>query len=87
MLIKGMTAMYPQLRIVGEEDVEYQGNIDVDYTKLNKYQLPAQIKLQKQYRIQDVCVWIDPIDNTKGFISGEAQAVTVLIGISYQGKV
>jgi len=33
-----------------------------------------------------LCVWIDPIDNTKGFISGEIEAVTILIGISYKGK-
>lgn len=33
-----------------------------------------------------MCVWIDPIDNTKGFIEGRAEAVTILIGISCKGK-
>jgi 3'-phosphoadenosine 5'-phosphosulfate (PAPS) 3'-phosphatase len=27
-------------------------------------------------------VWIDPIDNTKGFINGTLDCVTVLIGLS-----
>lgn len=31
---------------------------------------------------EELCVWIDPIDCTKGFIQGEIQDVTVLIGIS-----
>jgi 3'-phosphoadenosine 5'-phosphosulfate (PAPS) 3'-phosphatase len=29
-----------------------------------------------------LCVWIDPIDCTKGFIDGHLEYVTVLIGLS-----
>jgi len=29
-------------------------------------------------------VWVDPIDNTRGFLQGEAEAVTNLIGISHK---
>lgn len=32
--------------------------------------------------MSELCVWIDPIDNTKGFINGTLDCVTVLIGLS-----
>jgi 3'-phosphoadenosine 5'-phosphosulfate (PAPS) 3'-phosphatase len=32
--------------------------------------------------ISEFCVWIDPIDNTKGFINGTLDCVTILIGLS-----
>lgn len=32
--------------------------------------------------LSELVVWIDPIDNTKGFINGTLNAVTVLIGMS-----
>ena len=35
---------------------------------------------------EDLCIWIDPIDNTKGFINGTAEDVTILIGISHKQK-
>lgn len=30
----------------------------------------------------EICVWIDPIDCTKGFINGKTEYVTTLIGMS-----
>jgi 3'(2'), 5'-bisphosphate nucleotidase len=32
--------------------------------------------------VKELCVWIDPIDNTKGFINGTLDCVTILIGLS-----
>lgn len=34
----------------------------------------------------EICVWIDPIDCTKGFISGQMDYVTNLIGMSRNNK-
>lgn len=33
-----------------------------------------------------MCIYIDPIDNTKGFINGHPEDVTILIGISNKQK-
>jgi 3'-phosphoadenosine 5'-phosphosulfate (PAPS) 3'-phosphatase len=35
---------------------------------------------------QDACLWIDPIDCTRGFINGNIEDVTILIGLSYRQK-
>lgn len=44
------------------------------------------IRFSKDYNLKDLCVWIDPIDNTSGFIHGKPKEVTVLIGMSYKNK-
>jgi 3'-phosphoadenosine 5'-phosphosulfate (PAPS) 3'-phosphatase len=36
--------------------------------------------------IEHACLWIDPIDCTRGFINGNIEDVTVLIGLSYNNK-
>jgi 3'-phosphoadenosine 5'-phosphosulfate (PAPS) 3'-phosphatase len=36
--------------------------------------------------LSELVVWIDPIDNTKGFIKGTLDAVTVLIGMSRKDR-
>lgn len=86
MLIRGIRKSYPHIKIVGEEDVEYQGEISTNYETLKDIYLPEEFKLDQKYHEDDVCIWIDPIDNTKGFIDGHSEAVTVLIGISHKGK-
>ena len=53
---------------------------------MKEIQLPKGVKFAKEYLAEDVCLWVDPIDNTKGFIQGVAEAVTILIGISHKGK-
>ncbi len=53
---------------------------------MKEIQLPKGVKFAKEYLAEDVCIWVDPIDNTKGFIQGIAEAVTILIGISHKGK-
>ena len=34
----------------------------------------------------ELCVWIDPIDNTKGFINNQLEAVTILIGLTRNNR-
>lgn len=56
------------------------------YDKLDDLELPNKISTAKEYETSQCCLWIDPIDNTRGFIEGEAEAVTTLIGMSYKRK-
>ncbi len=44
--------------------------------------LPENIKINANDKISECCLWIDPIDCTKGFIEGNFEDVTVLIGMS-----
>ena len=31
--------------------------------------------------LDELCLWIDPIDNTKGFVRGKLEGVTILVGM------
>ena len=36
--------------------------------------------------MQHLCLWIDPLDCTLGYVKGNVEDVTVLIGLSYKQK-
>jgi 3'(2'), 5'-bisphosphate nucleotidase len=70
MLSRGIKKHYPQIKIVGEEEVEYEGEISTNYEAMGTIKLPEEAKFNKKYNLNDICIWIDPIDNTRGFIEG-----------------
>jgi 3'(2'), 5'-bisphosphate nucleotidase len=83
MIIGGLRKFFPGLRIVGEETVDYKGEISVDYESLRLDSYPENPKFKDLLiPIDELCVWIDPIDCTKGFIRKEMHYVTTLIGMS-----
>lgn len=50
------------------------------------YLLHESITFNQKYDSRDLCVWIDPIDCTSGFTCNRLHEVTILIGVSYQGR-
>ena len=56
-----------------------------DETVLNHYKdrLPANIQ---EAKIEDLTVWVDPLDGTKEFTEGYLDHVTVLVGIAIGKK-
>lgn len=86
MLIRGIRHFFPKLRIVGEETTEYEGHIHLDLSAVPLNNFPEAFGCEESHPINEYCVWIDPIDNTKGFINGTLDCVTVLIGLSWNKK-
>lgn len=86
MIIKGLKLHFPTLRIIGEESEEYKGSIDFQYESLGKDMLPSSSNIDRELSIEDSCLWIDPIDCTRGFINGNYEDVTILIGLSHKKK-
>ena len=41
--------------------------------------------LFETFNVKDAVVWIDPLDGTNDFVTGNLPAVTVLIGLSIKG--
>jgi 3'(2'), 5'-bisphosphate nucleotidase len=83
MIIGGLRKFFPNLRIVGEETVDYKGEITVDYECLTLDSFPENAKFKDIFiPIDELCVWIDPIDCTKGFIRNDMHLVTTLIGLA-----
>lgn len=82
MLIRGITHFFPKLRIVGEESTDYEGQIDLDPSQLTLDIYPQHCQLDEDVPVDELCVWIDPIDNTAGFVKGDLEDVTILIGMA-----
>ena len=81
-LIKGITHFFPSIRIVGEQTVDYNGQIALNFEKIKLDNYPVDAQLDQNVPLDELCLWIDPIDNTKGFIKGRLEGVTILIGMS-----
>ena len=79
MIKKTLNHFFPNLRIVGEETTDYEGDIDLNLAGLKPRELPLK---EEKVPASELCVWIDPIDNTKGFIKGNLDCVTNLMGVS-----
>lgn len=82
MLCTGLRHFFPGLLIVGEETTEYKGHIELDLNAITLHHHPSHVELSENIPIEEFVVWIDPIDNTRGFIKGTLDAVTILVGLS-----
>lgn len=101
LIISSLTATFPGLTVIGEEDEHqeclipaikpllhfpsYYYNKQNECSKWFNSETYEQIMNQK-LSISDICVWVDPIDGTKEYTQGIKEAVTCLIGIAYKGR-
>ena len=78
------------MRIVGEESTNFDEPIDLPDAVNNLYtedlfnKAPNNTVVRTQYEIEDLCVWVDPLDGTLDFVKGDFENVTTLIGVSYK---
>ena len=79
----------PSIKIIGEEQTEYTG--DLDFRELNADLYPEamfdksrqNLGIPTEFDLNDnVVVWVDPLDGTLSYVNGELDAVTTLIGLS-----
>lgn len=83
--------VWPTLQIVGEESVLPKDIVSVDpvsqAVSLNSIdcltKLPSHLQ---RVPLEQVCVFVDPLDATAEFTRGELKHVTTLIGISVNGR-
>jgi len=71
--------LWPNLKIIGEENVVPTGKGEVDLTRLDN--VPIDPNVVTDFPISQITVYIDPIDATKEFTEGKYSNVTILIGI------
>jgi 3'-phosphoadenosine 5'-phosphosulfate (PAPS) 3'-phosphatase len=81
----------PTLRIVGEEDTIYEGDLGFDFNSLNPKLFNESLftksfnntPVKNEIELNDdVCVWIDPLDGTLSYVSKDFDGVTTLVGLS-----
>jgi len=86
LIIGSLRAMFPGLKVIGEE-----GELEVTAADCQKARtdLLDQHAFPDNYNninIQDLIIWIDPLDGTKEYTLGMKECVTVLVGVSWRGK-
>jgi len=91
-LIMGLLQKHfgPELRLVGEEDCKPKLLSDDDelFHIKPRFDLFPNEKVPPAFceaNVEDLCVFIDPLDATKEFTEGNLEAVMSLIGIGYKG--
>lgn len=85
-IVPPLQRQFPGLAIVAEED---ESDIKVpDETVTLDKTLEGLIVPEKwtHVDVNDVCVFVDPLDGTLSFVKGNLEAVSSLIGISYRGE-
>eukprot|EP00028_Trichosphaerium_sp_Am-I-7-wt_P015702 CAMPEP_0168512678 /NCGR_PEP_ID=MMETSP0405-20121227/2955_1 /TAXON_ID=498012 /ORGANISM="Trichosphaerium sp, Strain Am-I-7 wt" /LENGTH=290 /DNA_ID=CAMNT_0008531255 /DNA_START=44 /DNA_END=912 /DNA_ORIENTATION=+ len=80
----GLIAQWPNIRIIGEEDTEPTK----DAPKPNTSTLASTDfgSFEKLVPLEDVTVYIDPLDATKEFTLGNVECVLTLVGIAVKDK-
>jgi len=89
LIVAGLKAQYPTLLIRGEEDGDVQPIELGEIPFVDAKELPsADTMLSKHVNmnIEDLVLWVDPLDGTREFTQGILEAVTCLIGICHQGR-
>ena len=89
LVIKSLRNVWPDIKIIGEEGIAYEGDLGVDPTKFTTDKVSADLFKDAPYQdvdLNDSIVWIDPLDGTQGFVEGKLDGVTTLIGIATKGK-
>jgi len=86
-IVGSLTRQFPGLKVIGEE--EDCNTADESSLVLNmdedvlKHKCPDDLS---KLKVEDLIVWVDPLDGTAEFTEGNIDHVTVLIGISALGK-
>lgn len=89
MIIASLSKKFNRCAIVGEEDLEENAEIDRTLIVDSFEEEILKLNLPKEYqdvKVDDVTIWVDPLDGTAEFVNGLLEHVTILIGISVSGK-
>ena len=88
-IFSGLKYHFPTLNVQGEEDEVYEGKFDVDPATFKKDVIDVKLfegKIPEEFDTNDAVVWVDPIDATASFISGDLEHCTTLIGLAINGE-
>ena len=92
LIVSSLSHAFPGLHIIGEEGELVTSPSDVHSPSLTLLDSPPSTSpafpphLSSPLPLSSVAVWVDPLDGTKEFTLGYTDSVTVLIGITVQGR-
>lgn len=87
-IVSSLNSLFPGLTIIGEETLSESkepvtGQLDTSVIDLASEKCPENLK---NVPLEDVVVWVDPLDGTAEYTQGLLDHVTTLIGIAVKGK-
>ena len=88
-ILASLAAQYPGLKVVGEEGELDMSEVETDWVVSTKDQEALKVTAPSQWadvKLEDLTVWVDPLDGTKEFTQGLLDHVTVLVGIAVGSK-
>ena len=96
-IVDGMRAAFPSIKLVGEEDEEDEDETDSStwYPSLTALDiLPTPVSVTpdslpasfNHITLAELVVFVDPIDGTREYVENRLEAVQSLIGISWRGR-
>ena len=84
-ILASLAAQYPGLKVVGEEGELDMSEVEADWVVTSQDPEALKVSLPPQWadvKLEDLTVWVDPLDGTKEFTQGLLDHVTVLVGIA-----
>ena len=84
-ILASLAAQYPGLKVVGEEGELDMSEVEADWVVTTQDPEALKVTAPAQWadvRLEDLTVWVDPLDGTKEFTQGLLDHVTVLVGIA-----
>jgi len=84
-IIASLAAQFPTLKVVGEEGEQDLSKVPSDWiVKGGEEKVLSMACLEefKSAKLEDLTVWVDPLDGTAEYTQGLLDHVTVLIGVS-----
>ncbi len=84
-ILGSLRANFPGLAVIGEEGDEIHSEVQADWIVKDQDSGALTLDIPSEYtntKLEDVCVWVDPLDGTKEYTEGLLDHVTILIGIA-----
>ena len=86
-IVSCLRATWPGLRVVGEEDEAETRAVEVPEGDPLRVDLCGPARADEEVvALEDVVVFVDPLDGTREFVEGRLDAVQSLVGISVRGR-
>lgn len=87
-IVSSLSKRFPGICIIGEEDL---GDSEQPYSELvegtdSSVLAKSCPQTLESTTVDDVVVWVDPLDGTSEFAQGFLEHVTILIGVSVRGR-
>ena len=86
-LQNGLRQHWPSLNIIGEEVDKKLIPTEFDFAGVQPQTSIAQLSdFDRDFNLEDLVVYVDPLDGTKSFVEGRLRDVTTLVGLSYKSE-